>query len=560
MPDPLKAAPVAESPWPQNGDTAQASGFAEWFANELAHERQQVLEILELKHDHLLAVLHQSLLTDREAAQSHQASEILASNCETLPEGMAREQHAEQSKSEACLSVEESLPTLPQQQQPKSKASKRSTGKSTPKSLKNKMVGGMSFTLIDSPEDGKPVVRGFAVESAEFELICGVIILLNAIVVALEMQYNGRDIGHDLGIAGYDKPTYQLSKFFGVVNVMFNVIFTLELGVRVYSLRCEALKSVWIWLDFVVVPISWLEILRVTKVNASIIRIFRLARTIRVVKIFRAMGTFRVLYFMIRTLAAGTPALIWSFVIIVAIQVCSALICIQMLTPYMEDISQGDEEDRFARERCFSYFGTFSNAMFTMFEVTDGNWIIPVRLLIRHVDPWWGLYFILYRCVLFFSIGKIVAAVFITETQRLVEHDKDMQSIKAKHKAQLFQASVVEMFQAMDTDDSMMISRRELEEIAGNREVQDYARHLELDAAHLDDLFDLLQSPDGFIHVEDFIKGLPKLKGPASSLELCALIQMVKALAKDVDALKARSMPSARPFVPIAGSACVSAI
>jgi len=237
---------------------------------------------------------------------------------------------------------------------------------------------------------------------------------------------------------------------------------------------------------------------------------------------------------MIRSLLASVEALLWSFVVILFLQVCSGLTCCQMLSNYMQDESQDPEQ----RIRVFELFGTFNITMFTMFQVTFASWVGPTKLLMEQVSPWWGLYFILYRCVLFYAFGKVISAVFICETQRLVTKDHELQTLKLQERAQEFQLEMKAMFDELDESGDGRLSRSELRQMSTSPKVVRESKKLGVETTQFDDLFDLLESPDGYIHKEGFLRGLPKLRGTASSLELFALHQIVRQMARDVESLK----------------------
>merc|ERR1719171_1919048 len=94
----------------------------------------------------------------------------------------------------------------------------------------------------------------------------------------------------------------------------------------------------------------------------------------------------------------------------------------QLLAPYIVD----EEQPLEARKQVFSYFGTFTRATLTMFEVTLANWAPACRLLSNNVSEVYGLVFVLYKLIVGFAVVKVITGVFLHETFKVAQGDDDL--------------------------------------------------------------------------------------------------------------------------------------
>merc|ERR1719171_1141632 len=99
-----------------------------------------------------------------------------------------------------------------------------------------------------------------------------------------------------------------------------------------------------------------------------------------------------------------------------------AMFFAQLLTPFILN----EEEPMEIRQQVFLYFGTFTRATLTMFEVTLANWVPACRLLSNNVNEAYAMLFILYKCVVGFAIIKVITGVFLHETFKVAQGDDEL--------------------------------------------------------------------------------------------------------------------------------------
>merc|ERR1712139_21027 len=73
--------------------------------------------------------------------------------------------------------------------------------------------------------------------------------------------------------------------------------------------------------------------------------------------------------------------------------------------------------DRNLKEFIWKHFGTWTNSMFTIFEITMApGGFIQYRRVYEEVHPLFGIFFVLYVCVVTFAVVRVITAMFLKAT------------------------------------------------------------------------------------------------------------------------------------------------
>jgi Ca2+-binding EF-hand superfamily protein len=216
--------------------------------------------------------------------------------------------------------------------------------------------------------------------------------------------------------------------------------------------------------------------------------------------------------------------------------------------PYIADISQPED----LRREVFGYYGTFWRAMITMFEITFANWGPLCRLLIDNISEWFGVFFLIYRCVVGFAMLSVIQAVFIQQTMKSAQLDDDF-VIQQKHREkEAYAAKLLKIFRKLDTSGDGLISRQEFSHLLESKDIRLLMSTLDVDvrdmdtARDLDALFKLIDDGDGRISPEEFVNGLQRMKGNARALDLVKLTKITKRIEK---CLSVAGFASTTPFL-----------
>ena len=102
------------------------------------------------------------------------------------------------------------------------------------------------------------------------------------------------------------------------------------------------------------------------------------------------------------------------------VQTLFALLLNQIIHGSYCNNSQYSYEDR---QAVYHYFGTFSRAMLSMFELSMGNFPPIVWLLSEKVTSWFILFCLLHKLTVGFAVIGVINAVFIQETFNVANQD-----------------------------------------------------------------------------------------------------------------------------------------
>jgi len=312
------------------------------------------------------------------------------------------------------------------------------------------------------------------------------------------------------------------------------MVYTIELILRVAAMKAAAPKSPWIWLDFLLVAIGFLDWLPISQTgfNPMVLRLARLARIGRVGRIMRVVKSFDGLFLLMRSIEASVGALLWSFLVILCAQIASGMVISQTLQDYIRD----DSIDQASRTKVFNYWGTFTQTMLTMSEITLANWIVSCRVLVDNVGEGYALFYIAYRCIFCFAVLRVITAVFIAETQRVVASDDEIAILKKERAREVYIEKMRDIFDEIDDSGDGLVSKEEFDQLMTDKIMRNWLSTMDLEVTELETVFKLLDDGDGKIAVDEFIKGVVRVRGNAKSIDMVNLISMTKRMESRVEA------------------------
>eukprot|EP00747_Dinoflagellata_sp_TGD_P125192 gnl/TRDRNA2_/TRDRNA2_174121_c1_seq2.p1 gnl/TRDRNA2_/TRDRNA2_174121_c1~~gnl/TRDRNA2_/TRDRNA2_174121_c1_seq2.p1 ORF type:complete len:346 (+),score=34.66 gnl/TRDRNA2_/TRDRNA2_174121_c1_seq2:107-1039(+) len=268
--------------------------------------------------------------------------------------------------------------------------------------------------------------------------------------------------------------------------------------------------------------------------NSPALRIFRVVRLLRLSKLLRMLKSHPSLFLIIKSLESSIHTLMWSFVLILFVQVGSGLLLSNLLQTYLNDDSV-DVDDRIA---VFQYFGTFERTIVTMFEIAMANWVPSCRLLMKNLSTWFGIFYIVYRCMICFCIVRVVAAVFICETKRIADADIELTARKRHAAKAEFLSHLYELFAELDVDGDGIITREEFDCLMTDETLNFLFNELDIATKDLRGLFDMLDDGDGEMYLSEFFSGVQRVRGPARSIDVVNLLMAVRDVSKQVESVR----------------------
>merc|ERR1719362_2721018 len=225
--------------------------------------------------------------------------------------------------------------------------------------------------------------------------------------------------------------------------------------------------------------------------------------------------------------------LFWSLCLLVVIQCIIGMIASQISQDYITDMSHPESK----RLELFTYYGTFTRSFITMFEVHMANWAKPCRVFVETLGEFTGGLFILYRCIMGFALMSVISAVFVQQTMSVVQMDNDIMILKKQKEAEQFNRKLKLLFSALDNNADGMLSRTEFDIITQDAELKVWMSALDIEPEDMEGLFNLLDTGDGMVSLDEFLMGATRVRGSAKSIDMVHVLATVSKLERSVSTM-----------------------
>lgn len=214
---------------------------------------------------------------------------------------------------------------------------------------------------------------------------------------------------------------------FSVFELLYNIAFTIELAVNLYShWWCEFWRSGWNVFDTVVVTIGLINMAKLPLPSA-----FSMLRMMRAFRVFRLFKRVHSLNKIIVAIVHAVPGVMNAFLILFIIMSIYGILAVEFYTHMAEDCFDEPLTDpnliyfRTPRGRCAGpeYFGTFSRSLYSFFQVLTGEswseWVArpAIWYYVINDDPLravaGALFFVSYVLITGFMLINVVVAVLL---------------------------------------------------------------------------------------------------------------------------------------------------
>jgi Ca2+-binding EF-hand superfamily protein len=336
-------------------------------------------------------------------------------------------------------------------------------------------------------------------------------------------------LGYELGYTRYSHSSQEVwagaEQAFEVLDYFFGIVFTAELIIKVVGLRREWMRDYWNIFDALIVGFWLIEKLPREAVsmpeNSNLLRAARMFRLVRLVRVIRTLQGFDSLYLLMTTLKGCLWILGWSTIFLYCIQMLIAFVMCFILN---ETYFNRDDVPEKEKLEVFEYFGSFTRAMLSMFELTLANWPPVCRLLVENVSEWFMLFFIAHKLTIGFAIIGVINGVFMQETFRVASTDDRIMVRQRERDLKVHTAKMSKLFSAADSSGDGEIDLEEFQEILQDPDIVLWLASMEITVRDPETFFDLLDvDGDGSLTPEEVVKGCLKMRGGAKSVDVLGL-------------------------------------
>eukprot|EP00435_Cladocopium_sp_Y103_P068582 s151_g31.t1 len=387
-----------------------------------------------------------------------------------------------------------------------------------------------SSTVAKAPRDHSEGCRQRLAEFVNrptFELIFAIIIFVNTILMAVQVQYRGLNVGHFLKYHSVEVPAsdawpHAEPIFFGL-EMCFGVIFTAEILMKIIALDISFIYDPWNILDFLVVLAWFVDTIAqgLLPLDPLMLRLLRLVKLFRMLRLVRTIQGFDSLYVMITAIRGSVAALFWSTMLLLLVLTTVSLFLQTMMEPY---ISSSEEESR--RLEVYMYFGTFSKAMVSLCEMTLASWPTPSRILTENVSEVWIFFVLSFQLLVGFSVMKVIMGVFLQITFYVASNDDVIMMSQKERAVRVHTKKMEALFEAADENGNGRLDQDEFEGILQDPACVAWLSAMGLEASLMSskDLYKLLcaEGTDD-LSANELCTGVAELKGNATSLNMALL-------------------------------------
>jgi len=316
---------------------------------------------------------------------------------------------------------------------------------------------------------------------------------------------------------------------FDIIENVFLVIFIVEIFIRVFLQRWLWIRSVWNYLDLMLVSVSLMS-LGFQDMGLEIINLLRLFRLARLVRLVKVVKSFEGLYIVLMAWTSAMKSIIHVYGMIFAGLYIYALVATQTIG-HNDDFKDVMLGDRTVTE----VFGTIQISMYTFFQLMtlDGFEEKTYNIVTRNFIflPFFISFVLLFTFGLLNMLVGLVVEKTITETNRIQDERKSRgHCLKLSDLNELFDACEEE---GQAEGNGGKVHRANFVTcLKNNAALQEILKANGAPVTDLRDLFHMLDlEGDGVLERDEFVTGMAKFHGESDlSIETLATHAGVRAI------------------------------
>jgi Ca2+-binding EF-hand superfamily protein len=346
--------------------------------------------------------------------------------------------------------------------------------------------------------------------SKPVESFCVSIIIINAIFLGFQSDFAVKNPFEE------DPPIIE----FGQLG--FFVFFWTELAARIavdplYFFQGKDWR--WNYFDlFLMIAGTAQKITKSKAAGATLLRVLRAGRIMRIAPAIKTHPFFRELRLMIYSLISSLRGLFWGFLLMVSINYLFAMLFLGEATNYLRS-NLGDGETVDALNE---YWGSMAVALRSLFAAISGgdDWMGIAQPLFDISLPH-GCLFVVYIFVVFAGLLNIMNGVFVDAALASSRADSDLV-------AQLDHEALVETIKsakAVFESIGESLTEQQFQELLGKADVKGFFRSLDMDVEEAKCFFSILDTDNsGTLELDEFIQGCLRLQGAAKKIHVASLL------------------------------------
>jgi len=319
---------------------------------------------------------------------------------------------------------------------------------------------------------------------------------------------------------------------FTLIGHVYTAIFAAELLLRVlvdgsgfFQGRMRGLNI----LDIFIVAAALMELVAdkligkggVGETKVTFIRIVRMARTVRIFRMVRLLRFFRSLRILLQSVLNTIKSLIFGLVLLCTIFLLFGSIFTQSTTQYITS------SDRVRAEELYTYYGTLSRSIFTLFKsVTGGVDWQDVEGPLHSLGAAYVALFIAFVAFTQFAVLNVLTGVFCQTAIESASQDQEVIIEEQLDRKSQYTKQLQDVFYGIiDSVSAGQVTLADFEAGLEDERLQAYFSAMEITADDAWSLFKLLANTQtNTIDIDEFVAGCLRLRGHARGIDMHMLM------------------------------------
>lgn len=364
------------------------------------------------------------------------------------------------------------------------------------------------------------------VSNLRFDYFISLFLVMNAISLGINVNYMAT------------RKADETPRIFRVLGFSFCIVYTVELFLRIFVLRRKFLWSkTWRChtFDVVVLVFAWANeveelLVHFTVQNsiwaAGLLRLLSLGRLARFARLVRLIPELRSIA---KIVFVSMASFFWAFALLIILLYCVAV----YFTEVAADALKLSQMDAMALASIAVRWGSLWQSVLSLYMAISGgddwrNLVDPFR----SDSPWQYTtnicVFAIYIAFATLVIMNVITGILVEGAQRMIRDANDNALINVS----------ANLFLAGEPDDSANITFDEFSKKLDSGNLDGYIKVLGINRAEAMQLFDFVdRDGSGTISVAEFVKGCLRLRGPATAMDLTAMLYSVRQLSRETHGL-----------------------
>jgi len=265
----------------------------------------------------------------------------------------------------------------------------------------------------------------------------------------------------------------------------------------------------------------------------SLLRILGLLRLLRIIKNTRALDELRLVVEGVRqcfSTICWVVILVATFLYIMSIVTTKAIGQNDSVYGKYRELSGGWSNEE--------YFGTIGRSMYSLLQVmTLDGWSSSIARHVINQQPYMMMFFLIFLLLSTNGLLNVVVAVIVERTLAIAESNEARMKSRENRSKKMEIGALAEIFDLADMDESRFLEVDEFEVAATNKEVRERFKQQGITVEDAKYLFSSIEESTRGLTRQEFINGMTKLKGSATSKDLLEVQAQADKLGCEMDAL-----------------------